>query len=425
MKYPGTAWLIGRRELTNLKKTTLITFFKVANDYKIDCFKMDNQSSIIKFNNGSRIFLMDLSYQPSDPLYTRLGGLELTGAFVDESNEVEIDGIDILKTRIGRQKNDEYEIAPKLLETFNPSKNHVYQRFYKPWKDKKMPGYRVFIPALPTDNKHVNKEYIEQLKNADKITRERLLYGNFDYDDDSNALVEHDALSDMFYNTIEDTSEGYMTVDVARFGQDKTVIMLWHGWQVYKITELRRKRVDQVAMAVRELAMKYKIPFSRIVVDEDGVGGGVVDTLGGVKGFVANSTALEIQGAPKKTVLKDGSVKMRTEKDNFKNLKAQCGYYLADKINNRQIAIKGCDESTKELIIEEVSQLKAKDIEREGKLQLMPKDDIKLAIGRSPDYLDALTMRVYFELGFKGEVNSQFIKIMEQNEESFLENPYE
>jgi len=35
LAHPDTGWLIGRRELTNLKKTTLLTLFKVFKDFGI------------------------------------------------------------------------------------------------------------------------------------------------------------------------------------------------------------------------------------------------------------------------------------------------------------------------------------------------------------------------------------------------------
>jgi hypothetical protein len=41
----------------------------------------------------------------------------------------------------------------------------------------------MFIPALATDNPHLDENYITQLQRADEITRQRLLFGNFDYDD--------------------------------------------------------------------------------------------------------------------------------------------------------------------------------------------------------------------------------------------------
>ncbi len=183
--YPNTAGLLGRKDLINLKRTTLLTFFKVCDEYGIKPgihFNYNQQNNTIVFWNGSIIFLFDLSHQPSDPLFTRLGGLELTDAFVDESNEVPVQAINILKTRIGRRKNKEYDLIPKILETFNPDKGHVYSRYYKPWKDGQLPPHRQFIKALPTDNPYTTEEYLNQLRTADKITTERLLYGNFEYD---------------------------------------------------------------------------------------------------------------------------------------------------------------------------------------------------------------------------------------------------
>ena len=52
----------------------------------------------------------------------------------------------------------------------------------------------------------------------------------------------------------------------------------------------------------------------------------------------------------------------------------------------------------KETIEEEISELKDKDPDKEDKKRLVPKEDIKENIGRSPDYLDNLIMRMYFEL---------------------------
>ena len=43
---------------------------------------------------------------------------------------------------------------------------------------------------------------------------------------------------------------------------------------------------------IKDLAAQERIPYSHIIIDEDGVGGGVVDHLQGVKGFTANSVAI-------------------------------------------------------------------------------------------------------------------------------------
>jgi len=84
--------------------------------------KLNQKDNIITFPNLSEILLLDCSHQPSDPLYTRFGSLELTGGFVDESNEVAEQCMTILNTRVGRQRNEQYGLTPKILETFNPDK---------------------------------------------------------------------------------------------------------------------------------------------------------------------------------------------------------------------------------------------------------------------------------------------------------------
>lgn len=396
LAYPGTAYAIGRRELVNLKRTTLLTFFKVCSEYNIKADKhytYNQQNGVIQFSNGSTVFLLDLSHQPSDPLFTRFGGLELTAAFVDESNECEIEAINILNTRLGRKDNEKYGLLPKLLETFNPSKEHIYHRYYKPWKTKTLPANRQFIRALPTDNPHIGQSYLNQLANSDKMTRERLLYGNFEYDDDPNSLIDFDAINDMWTNPSTDeydTNERkYIVADVARKGNDRSVITLWRGLTLISVITLKKQTTDVTSQAIRDLAFRSSVPYSRILVDEDGVGGGVMDQLKGIKGFTANSSP----------------IKLNDEKQNYQNLKAQCAYTIADLINRRAISIlpdlllSGDSHTTfKELLIADLEQIKSKDLDKDGKLKIMPKDEVKERIGRSPDFGDCFIMRAFFEL---------------------------
>ena len=39
-----------------------------------------------------------------------------------------------------------------------------------------------------------------------------------------------------------------------------------------------------------------------------------------------------------------------------------------------------------------------KDADKDNKLQIIPKDTVKAILGRSPDYADALAMRMYYEI---------------------------
>lgn len=390
--YAGTGWLIGRRDLVNLRRTTLLTLFKVWAEHGIpkEWYNYNQQNNIITFQNGSQIFLFDLAHQPSDPLFTRLGGLELTGAFVDEANEVDEAAINIISTRLGRRKNKEYNILPKLLECFNPDKGHIYQRYYRLWKDGTLPNHRTFIKALPTDNPHTTPEYIEQLKNADKITRERLLYGNFEYDDDPGTLVRYDSIMDLFTNTV-DMGDKYITADVARFGSDKTVIIVWEGLKAYHIEVHANQSTDTTARQIAQLAQMERVPYSHIVIDETGVGSGVVDMLRGTRGFISNAKPLPNP--------------LTNKPENYANLKTQCMYKMANLMNNHKVAIRYENERREDLlstqvrqeIVEEIEQWRARDIDKDGKMKVRQKDEVKEVLGRSPDISDAIMMRGLFE----------------------------
>jgi len=62
---------------------------------------------------------------------------------------------------------------------------------------------------------------------SDEITKQRLLYGNFDYDDTAGKLFRYDEILDLFESNIEPSNKRYISCDVARLGKDTTVISVW------------------------------------------------------------------------------------------------------------------------------------------------------------------------------------------------------
>ena len=183
LAYPSTRWVIGRNSLKTLKETTLNSFFDLTRKLGVVYRYVENKG--IFFPNGSEILLKDLAFYPSDPNYDELGSLEITGAFVDECNQITKKCWNILKSRI-RYKLDEYGLTPKIMGSCNPARNWVYDEFYLPDKEERIAPYRAFIQALVTDNPFISKHYIENLERLDEVSRERLLKGNWDYLDITN-----------------------------------------------------------------------------------------------------------------------------------------------------------------------------------------------------------------------------------------------
>ena len=378
LQYPKTRYLMGRSKLDSLKKTTLNTFFEVCGDWGIKTdthFNFNAQSNIIKFYNGSEIILKDLFTYPSDPLFDSLGSLELTGAFIDEANQISKKAKNVVMSRL-RYKLDENNLIPKLLLTCNPSKGWLYTDMYLPYKQGILKEDMKFLQSLAIDNPNISKHYVETLGKLDSLTKERLLYGNWEYEDSKGKLFKYDKIVDSFTNEYVKTGKRFLSVDVARFGSDSSVICVWDGWRCEKIYKYQKLSITELATEVVKVAKDYQIPRSHIVLDEDGVGGGLRDVISGSKGFINNSKAIG--------------------KENYANLKSQCYYKLAEMINKGEIFIQ--DTEYKESIIQELEVVAMKDVDKDNKLAVIGKDKIRESIGRSPDIADALMMRMYFEL---------------------------
>lgn len=385
-RYPGTRWLLGRSKLKTLKETTLSTFFELAKQLRLSRqFKYKATENIIYWNNGSQIILKDLFLYPSDPNFDNLGSLEISGAFIDECNQVHYHAWQIVKSRI-RYKLTEYKLIPKMLGSCNPAKNWAYKEFYKPHRDASLPPYRRFIQSLPTDNPHLHPSYLQSLLRLDKNSRERLYFGNWEYDDDPATLIDNDSIADYFNpQHLSPAGLKYMTIDVARKGRDKTVFRVWHGWVCIARESIAKSGLDEVVSRAKLLQLRHGIALSNIIADEDGVGGGVVDFLK-CKGFINNSAPLEML---------EGSTYI---KPNFDNLKSQCSIKMAGMITNRLAGELCDDDAVQQTTAEEMEQVKLKDVDKDGRQGIIPKDRIKDLIGRSPDEWDSIMMRYWFAL---------------------------
>lgn len=383
-KYEGSRWLMGRSKLKALKETTLNTFFEQASNLGItEQFTYNAQNNVIYWNNGSEILLKDLFLYPADPNFDSLGSLEITGAFIDECNQIVFKAWQIVTSRC-RYKLNEFGLIPKVLGSCNPAKNWTYKNFYKASRDGSMKDYRKFIQALPTDNPHLPKTYLDSLLSLDKNSRERLYYGNWEYDDDPSALIDIDSIADYFRpNHLKREGDMYLTMDIARKGKDNTVFRVWHGWVCIHREHIAKSGLVEVVDRAKKLQLRFGIPLSNTIADEDGVGGGVVDFLY-CRGFVNNSRALN--------------------DENFNNLKSQCGFKMAKAICERKVGEITSDSSVVGVTTEEMEQVKQKDIDKDGKVALVSKDVVKMNIGRSPDEWDSIMMRYWFELAPKFEV---------------------
>lgn len=379
LKYPGTRWLMGRAVLKNLKESTLKTFLEIIAKWGLnERIKYNSIDGYVRFDNGSEILLKDLFLYPSDPEFDSLGSTEFTGAFIDEASQVTEKAKNIVLSRL-RYKLDQYNLIPKLLICSNPAKNWMYAEFYKLYISSHLPIEKAFIPALPSDNINLSPYYIDNLKRLDEVSKQRLLFGNWEYDDDPAKLMEYDALCDLFTNTYVQTGTKYITSDLAMQGRDKFVIAYWEGMQC-KIVLIRDKSSGKmIEEDLKRVAEQKNVSRSHVVVDSDGMGNYLESYMSDIKAFHGGNSAFD--------------------KEEYANLRSECYFKLAELINKREIYI-DCDNiDIKNKIINELEQIKRDKVDNdEQKKRIIKKEDIKKNIGHSPDFADVLMMRMYFEV---------------------------
>jgi hypothetical protein len=160
--------------------------------------------------------------------------------------------------------------------------------FCQPWKNGTLPGNIKFIQALYGDNPYTSAEYEVQLQDiSDKSTKERLMLGFWDHDDSPNVLICFNDINNMFSNDFVKPGKMRIVADIARHGSDRAVITVWSGLILIDFLIFNISSTTEIQNAVSAFKARYSVQSSDILVDSDGVGGGVQDSLK-CQGFTNN-----------------------------------------------------------------------------------------------------------------------------------------
>jgi hypothetical protein len=207
-----------------------------------------------------------------------------------------------------------------------------------------------------------------------ELDRRRLLDGDWEYDESVDNIFQYDDLLRCFRDEAA-AGDMFISADVARLGKDRSVICVWKGLSLIEIHELRKQPITTVVTNIRQICDKHHIKLSNVICDEDGVGGGVVDSLQ-CRGFLNGGRA--------------------KASDRYVNQKAECYFKLAELIEQNKVLFKV--DRYRDMIVQELDMIRRRQPEADGKLAVISKEEIARMHGKSPDYADAIMMRMYFEL---------------------------
>jgi len=383
LMYKNSRYALCRKTLKEIKNTSLKTFNDCCKFYGVKKnvhYKINLQNNTINFINGSEILLIGLEWQPSDMDADFLGGIELTGAVIEELPQIRKDYFEVLYSRI-RYKLDEFKITKKVLCTCNPTNNWVKTYFYDRFIKNTLPNEIKFITTIGEINPFRDLNYTKTLSLLSAQKLKRLEYGDWEYASSSDDLFGHQKFEEIFTGLNFGNNLYYVTADIARMGEDNTVIIVWQGLTIIEIHKLSKVDTSETTKFIYEIMQRLKISRDKVIVDSVGIGAGVRDNLKCIE-FIGNAKALK--------------------NEKYDMLKTQMFFNLSKTVWSIKNNIK---EEYKEEIRKELSAIK--DCSDDYKYRINSKDEQKrLLNNKSPDFADAISLRMYFEISYtKADVN--------------------
>ena len=197
MRFSDIRAVVARKTLKSLKGSTWNTIKKVCKEWGLKegvHYKINNLDGILTFWNDSVIIMQEMVDLPSDPNFERFGSSEFTIAFIDEVSEISERAVEVLFSRLRWRTAETFKTARMMMST-NPCITWVRSRFVQ--DDEGNPitcrEGEAYVPFSVFDTPDVQfvQTYVAALnKITDKATRERLLYGNWDFVD-SNIMAAY------------------------------------------------------------------------------------------------------------------------------------------------------------------------------------------------------------------------------------------
>lgn len=282
---------------------------------------------------------------------------------------------------------------------------HIFEPLRERWEDVSLYIKSfTFIEGSLDENEELLKKdptYKANLLAQDEATRLALLEKCWKPLQDDLAIVNYESLDSIISNYLDNKNDKkYISIDVAWFGKDLAVLIVWNGWEIVKIRIWKKSTPEDLLSAIEEERKESKIPKHRVVYDHDWMWWALA-----WKDYIA------FKGW-------DGCLEYNGVKDYYKNLKTQCYYRIIENVINEdlmkitedniyvdwvkttkiKLPWKDTYDEVLDLIKADLKSVKRKNIDKDGRRCMSDKEEQKNMLGRSPDFWDTIAMRFIFEL---------------------------
>jgi len=334
---------------------------------RLGIYQINESNLTITCPNGAIIHFK--SAEKPDNLF----GEDVYSIVFDEAPRARVEAFYALRSTITSTRG-----KMKLIGNFGGVSNWMHQISEKAKTDPEYAYFKVTAWDAVKEGILSEDEIIQAQKDLpSKIFKQLYLAEEQESDD---QLIDFGSMQALFTNDHAEPGEKYITADIALHGSDNFVVIVWDGWRIIEFNTIEKCEAPDVEKFLKDKAHKFKVKRSNITYDADGLGSFL-------RGYLAGAVPFNNGAKP---------IKKEGQEINYKNLKSQCGYEFAKMVNNGSIKIDCFIDKTK--LYKELECLKSYKLDDDGKIQLLPKSKIKEVIGHSPDILDALIMRIIFEI---------------------------
>lgn len=368
-EYPVPIAFMGRLRSVDFKKSTLDTWKTVIPPR---CYRLNKSDQEIIIGDAVKIYYGGLD---DTSTINKFNSAEFGMITLDQAEECGMDDVAVLRASLRKKINDR-SLPYKELYTANPAQCWLKTEFITAPR----PGFR-FIQALPTDNPYLDKGYIERLRLAFGHHPELLeayLAGSWDAHADADQIIREQWVRQALQRKIPKLMfRRFLVCDVARFGDDETVIYLFEETDIAKAKIYGKKDTMHTANVLHVCAVQEEV--SAVVVDEDGVGGGVVDRL------------REMANGQYEVIGINSAAKPNHKPELYGNLRAEMWDMTGAKLEAGDIELTYVDQKM-------FTQLcTPKYYFRNGKMYVEKKEDLKnpKRLGCSPDRADPFVIGEY------------------------------
>jgi hypothetical protein len=296
---------------------------------------------------------------------------------VDESCDIKYE---VYRSKISRMLGDNPEDAG-YIEIGNPlhRDNHMWQHWIDPDYYKIHIGWKVALEEGRTTEEFIKRQQKELTPQEFKI-----LYEAEFPEETEDQLISWNWINKAIRKIPKDVSgEKRISVDVARFGQDLTVITKGFKYESLYVVEHLEAHAKEDTMTTVGRVLKIlnnESNIKRICVDTDGLGGGVSDRLQELK----NENLIE----PEVVQFHGGKGIETSEEDKkrFLNQKSQAYFHLRKQFESGNIII--LDNAK---LKDQLSKMKWK-LTSSNKIRILDpgEGDEDTSEKKSPDFADSL-----------------------------------